>query len=59
MSRLKESHENLIKLNGTLTQIIRKKQPGPAGSDGVKGSKGDLGQKGGRGMKGTQGDRGN
>ena len=56
--QLNTSHAQLRKLNDSLTQIIRTKQPGPLGSDGSKGSRGQKGQKGDRGIKGEQGDRG-
>ena len=56
--KLNTSHAQLRKLNDSLTQIIRTKQPGPLGSDGSKGSRGQKGQKGDRGIKGEQGDRG-
>ena len=56
--KLNNSHAQLRKLNDSLTQIIRTKQPGPLGSDGSKGSRGQKGQKGDRGTKGEQGDRG-
>ena len=59
MSKLKESHKYLVRLNKTLVQVIKKKQPGPTGSDGAKGPSGDKGQKGDRGSKGMQGNRGN
>merc|ERR1712241_1397620 len=56
--KLNNSHAQLRKLNDSLTDIIRTKQPGPLGSDGSKGSRGQKGQKGDRGIKGEQGDRG-
>ena len=59
LSKLKESHKYLVRLNKTLVQVIKKKQPGPTGSDGAKGPSGDKGQKGDRGSKGMQGNRGN
>ena len=57
-SKTNETIKNLMKLNGTIADLIRNKVKGTSGDDGSKGSKGDYGLKGSRGMKGIQGDRG-